>query len=263
MLGGVTDSTPPPPPPPSSFPTGSPPPPPPPGAGTPPPPPPFGAAPPPPGPGYGAAGSVAGSAVPPRANDAAGLRKAAIVLYWCTTGATALLTLAVIRRRGVWNDFEDDPSFSRLVDLEDADDLVGGAAGLLACLALASLIVVSIWSLRVARHAKQAGAADVSPGLACGGWYIPFANVIVPFVQLRKVANHFRRPTQQLNLWQAFTIATFVVSFILQAIDPGDDELSDVSGQLTAQVLFAVLALAGAAVTAYLATRAMRDVEGA
>jgi len=241
-----------PPPPPPGNPAGTPPLPPP-GAGIPPPP--------PPGPGFGSTPVPRGVTV--NVPDAAGLRKAAIILYWCTAAATFLLTLTVVRRRGVWNDFQDEPSLGGLVDLEQADDQVGSAVLLLFCLALAALIVVSIWSYRVGRHARRAGAVDVSPGLACGGWYIPFASLIVPFVQLRRVARHFGRAVQHVNLWQGLAIATFVLSLILQAIDPGSaDDVSDVSGQLTAQVVLSVLVLVSAAATAFVAMRAMREVDG-
>ncbi len=50
--------------------------------------------------------------------------------------------------------------------LDDADSLVGSSFGLLFLLAVATLIVLSIWSLRVGRRARLAGATDVSPGVA-------------------------------------------------------------------------------------------------
>jgi len=107
-------------------------------------------------------------AVPAAPTDTAGLRKAAIVLFWATAAAVVLLAAALISRKGVWSDFESggDVSFS---DLDAADGFVGAAALFAAALGLATTIVVSIWSLRVARHARRAGAAVVSPGLACGG----------------------------------------------------------------------------------------------
>jgi hypothetical protein len=174
-----------------------------------------------------------------------------------------LLTIALVSRRMVWADFEDNPTFEAIADLDDADNFVSGAVLILFGLALATLIVVSIWSLRVARHAQRSGAGGVSPGLACGGWYIPFANLIVPYVQLRHVARHFGRPTQPVSVWQGVAIATFVLSLILQGIDPSAaDDFRDVSGQLTAQIVFGVLLAIAAAVTAYVATTAMREVEG-
>ena len=82
-------------------------------------------------------------------------------------------------------------------------------------LALASIIVLCIWSLRTARHAR-AGGARVSPGLACGGWWIPYANAIVPFVQLRRVARHRGRTTSWVSAWQGLVIATLVLGMGLR-----------------------------------------------
>ena len=65
----------------------------------------------------------------------------------------------------------------------------------------------------------------------------------MPFLQLRRVAEHFRRPTNVLNTWMALAIATLVLSLIFHAsngdgtIDPGDD----VSGMLGREVVFAAL----------------------
>ena len=241
------------------------PPPPPPGSPAPPPPPSsrFGTHPPPPPSAHFEAPSHTAGQVPGTASDTAGLRKAAIVLYWLTVAATALLAIALVRRKSVWSDFEASPDFAGLADVDAADDFVGGMVVLVVLVALATTIVVSLWSLRAVRHAKRAGATGVSPGLACGGWYIPIANLVIPYVQLRRAATHFERPTQFLTYWQGLAIATFVVASVLQAIDPGDvDELADVSGRLTTQVVLGLVLVAFTAVMAFIATSAMREVEG-
>jgi hypothetical protein len=224
-----------------------------------PPPPPSGFAAPQPPP---VAAATPGAAVPASPTDTAGLRKAAIVLFWLAAGATVVLTVAFISRKAVWSDFESggDVSFS---DLDAADGFVGGAALLLAALGLATTIVVSIWSLRVARHAQRAGAAVVSPGLACGGWYIPVANTIVPFIQLRRAADHLRRRTSWLNAWQALVIVSFLLWVGLRgstgdgALDPGDD----VSAMLDREVVFGVLLSISTLATALAATKALSDLE--
>lgn len=197
------------------------------------------------------------------ASDTAGLRRAAIVLYWVTSAAMAVFALALISRKRTWSDYESggDVSFR---DLDQADNFVGGMLFVALALALATTIVVSIWSLRVARHAQRIGAVAINPGLACGGWYIPFANTIVPFVQLRRVADHSQRPTQFLNTWMGLAIATLVLSLIFRAgngdgsFDVGDD----VSAMLTREVVFGVLLVVTTAAMAFVASRAMRDVEG-
>ena len=125
--------------------------------------------------------------------------------------------------------------------------------------------MVSIWSLRVARHAKHAGAVAISPGLACGGWYIPFANTIVPFLQLRRAAEHFRRPTRALNTWMALAIVSLVLWLAFQASDGNGtlDVDDDVSAILSRQVGFAaLLALTFARAWRSSGCAPMRQVEG-
>ncbi len=56
---------------------------------------------------------------------------------------------------------------------------------------VAAVIVLSIWSLRTARHARGCGAHDVSPGLACGSWYIPFGN---PLPTARRIIERLTEP---------------------------------------------------------------------
>ena len=188
------------------------------------------------------------------------------MLFWVTAASMVLLAIAVTNRKSVWDDFESagDFSLSAIDDLDAADGFVGGTLLLTMALALATTIVVSIWSLRVARHAQRAGAVAVSPGLACGGWYIPFANTIVPFLQLRRVANHFRRPTRALNTWMGLTIAALVLWLAFQASDGnGDIDLGDdVSAILSRQVGFTALLAVTMIGMAFFGMRAMRQVEG-
>jgi hypothetical protein len=237
-----------PPPPPPSWPAGgSPSLPPPPPAGAP-----FGA----PTPGYLFPTAVLGASP----TNTGGLRRATIILYWCTAGAAVLLAAALVSRKVTWEGLINGDR--RLSDVEDADDFVGAAAAILILLAIATVIVLSIWSLRTARHARATGAADVSPGLSCGGWYIPFGNLFVPFVQLRRVAVHRRRRTTMVSAWQGLAIGSAVVSIILRAAgDTNDAGVEDISGRLTAQAVTGVLLGAAAVVTAYVASRALQEVD--
>jgi hypothetical protein len=178
--------------------------------------------------------------------------------------ATLPFVAVVAYRKSVWSDFEDGRlTLADLGDLENADDAVAGVSGLVVLLALATTIVLSIWSLRVARRARANGATLVSPGLACGGWYIPFANTIVPFVQLRRVARHGGRPAGHLNTWQAFTIATLVLWIIMRGTNEIEtaDSMDDVSARLSAQVAVGFGITIVTFVMAYVATRALRDLD--
>ena len=182
------------------------------------------------------------------------------ILFWCATAATALLVAATFYRRATFSDVRDGDA--PLEDLDAADGVVGGAVLLQVALAVATLITLSIWSLRAARNAQRVGA-QVSPGWACGGWYIPFANVIVPFVQLRRILRHGGRATTPVSTWQGLVITAFVVSGPLGRL--GDTEsatsMEDVSSRLSTQVFLAVLSTLLLAATAFVATNAMQEVD--
>jgi hypothetical protein len=192
----------------------------------------------------------------------AGLRKATIVLFWCTVGASVLVAIAAVNRRSVWDGFRDGTK--SFADLDDADGLIAGASFVEFLLALAAVIVLSIWSLRTARNATIFGATNVSPGLACGGWYIPFGNLVVPFVQLRRVATHRGGDTSFVSLWQGLLIATVVASGVLRSV--GDLELAedadDVGNRLTTQTFVALAMAVLLAAMTVVAARAMREVDG-
>jgi hypothetical protein len=257
MLAGVSDQIPPPPPPPSAGP-----PPPPPGS--------FGGAtPPPPPPPYGAAPTpvaAPGGSLPPTAGGSRGLATAAIVLFWVTAAAAAFAVIALFNRRAAWQDVVDgDAGLSGLSKLSDADDLVSAANVVTFLAALASVIVVSIWSLRVGRRARARGATDVSPGLLCGSWYIPYASAIIPFIQLRRIARHDGRPRGMVSAWQGLLIAGWVLGTAVGGLEPGEDdvfnEVDDLTDQLTTQSVVGVLALVVLVAMAFVAMRAVRDLD--
>jgi hypothetical protein len=214
-----------------------------------------------PGPPFGAPGyrfpATPLSAAP---TDTRGLRTATIVLFWCATASTAVLLAALITRKATWNSYtHGDRSLS---DLRDADDFVQGASTVTSLVMLAALIVLSIWSFRTARHARLTGANDVSPGLACGGWYIPFADAIIPFVQLRRIARHRQRSTSKVSLWQGFVIAVWVLWAALRGITNLDEDTAeDLSNRLTAEVVVGAILFVGMIVLAYVASRALKDVD--
>jgi hypothetical protein len=193
-------------------------------------------------------------------SDTKGLRTATIVLFWCVSGMSALLLIALISRRVAWSDFRDgDASFA---DLDSADDFVEASNGILSLVILAALIVLSIWAYRTARHAKRTGAADVSPGLSCGGWYIPFANAIVPFVQLRRVARHRGRSTTPVGWWQGALIGAWVLSLALRVVSNEEpDSPDDLLDRLTAEVALGALLVVALVIATVMASRAMKQLD--
>ncbi|MCW2526072.1 MAG: hypothetical protein JWM76_932 [Pseudonocardiales bacterium] len=218
---------------------------------------------------YGAPGGYPGyppqyGSVGPRSTS--GLRTASIILFWLVSAASAILTIAVFARASTWDDFYDNNrTFSGLQDLQNADDFVSGAAGFQGLLTIAAVIVLCLWSKRIADNAVSRGARNVSPGLACGGWFIPIGWFFVPFDQLRKsVAAMHRSPA--LIYWQiAFAgsaIFGSVQSFVVGDLDAGTTDTNDVSGRLTLQGVFCListLCFIGATISAMRATKQIED----
>ena len=216
--------------------------------------------PPPPSPliapsGYTAAGSR-------RPAPTIGLRTATIVLFWCTAGAMGLTAIATGNRLAVWNGFRDGSQ--DLLDVDDADTLVGLAAGLQLLLTLASAIVLSIWSLRSMRGAHVWRAGSPSPGLACGGWYIPLGMFVVPFVQFRKVLRSRRQAATAVNWWQGLFITAGLCSVIFRGGDPERaDSIDDVSAYLGVQTGAAIVLAVLLVLATIAASRAMRELDRA
>jgi hypothetical protein len=196
------------------------------------------------------------------ATDTRGLRVATVVLFWCGAGAVAVLAIAFTVRKGAFERAVDGSGSVQAVD--DADDFVRVMVRVAMLVAVASIVVVCIWSLRTARRARD-GGARVSPGLACGGWWIPYANAVVPFIQLRRVAAHHGRTTSWVSAWQGLVIAAAVLGVGLGGVSGWDerDLPDDISNRLSGQVAFGFALTALCIALAYVAGRAMKDVDGA
>lgn len=192
----------------------------------------------------------------------AGLRKASVILFSCATASFVFVALAAWRRKLVFDGAFFDNEYT-VEDLDNADALIGGAFLLLVVLVLASAIVVSIWSLHTTGNAKRKGHMLVSPGLACGGWYIPVGWLFVPFIQLRKVVTGSSAP---ITTWQLAFVGLWLSYVAFRAFGQFDvtgDAVDDVSSALTAQLVTSAIAAVFAAAATVAAARAMRAVDSA
>ncbi len=242
-------------------------PPPPPGFGVPPPPPPLQSAPPPPAwtgaasapPQYGTSASPGGRLPGGPVQRVSGLAGAIRILFWVVTALTGLTLLAAFNRKSVWDGFQDDTK--SLSDVDSADGLIAGALVVTVLAQLAAVIVLCVWSIRAARNANNLYGATTKPGLAGGSWFIPFANFIVPFLQLRNAFNAARLAAANLNLWQAMLILGAVVNFVgRQAGQLDVSSVSDVSGRLSAQVVWFTISFVGTALAAFFGSRAVMEL---
>jgi hypothetical protein len=162
----------------------------------------------------------------------------------------------------VWTGFVDgNKSFE---DLDNADKLVQGAAVLQIAVQLAAVIMVCLWSNRIAANAKARGAHNVRPGLAAGGWVIPIGWFWVGFTQLRKAVDGVRGVAPNLRRWQVSFIVVGITGFVIRGIG-GDieigDSASDVTDKLGRQGAVGLVSAILFAVASYLAMRATKEID--
>lgn len=190
-----------------------------------------------------------------------GLRKASIILMWVAVAAHAFMTIAAFSRKSVWDGFVDGDK--SLLELDDADSLLGGTLLLSFLATLATAIVLAVWSYRTASNG-QARGAQTSPGLAAGGWFIPIGWFFVSFSQLRKAMGG-RGDTSPVGWWQGLWVVGTIASGV--ALQLFDDDLtqspSEVSDGLRNQSVGLAIATVILAASAVVAVRALKSIDDA
>ena len=192
---------------------------------------------------------------------------ATIWLYWAITAMTVIVTISLFWARSVLEDAaaDRDLGLSEWADVTDAVDVTVGLEGARSAVILAAIILTCLWSKRIADNAKARGVRNVSPGMACGGWWIPVGNIWLGWMHLRRSAMGTRTPTSHLNLWQGFTIASWVFSVVLGVgvtdVDPRISSIRNASDIFLAQAISGIFASGLLLVAAYGATKAIRELD--
>ena len=206
---------------------------------------------------YGGPGAVG------QVQQSSGLRKATVALFWLTAAASGLLALAFFSRKSAVDDFF--AGTKSLSDVVDSDNVVRLAASLQGLLTIAAVIVLCLWSRRIAKNAQARGAPGISPGLACGGWWIPIGFYWVGFGQLKKSVVGVNKTSPNLIRWQIAFVVQSVLGFIVRSAANSLDMAN--SGSLTStlnrQGALGLVSFALFAVTAFFAMKAMSEVDTA
>jgi hypothetical protein len=111
-----------------------------------------------------------------------GLSVAAAILLAISAVLSLLSILALRHRRTVW--IANAGLRGDQTKIDDANDLAATTTGFVFLLFVAIAVLVIIWSWRAAKNLEVLGRPDptLSPGWAIGGWFIPFANYVLPFL---------------------------------------------------------------------------------
>jgi uncharacterized protein DUF4328 len=176
----MSQPPPPPPPPPSEPPSGSDP-------QIPAPPPPA------PPPGYyaeGTAPSPTGSAPsapygpPARWRSLRGITSALTWLFAAHIVLTVVLIIGVLNHLRVLSDKETGGLVFDTKAVNDANGLAAAMIILSGLVAVAIFVLLIIWLYRAAKNNEALGRqnARLGPGWAIGGWFIPLANFVIPFI---------------------------------------------------------------------------------
>ena len=192
----------------------------------------------------------------------AGLRTA---LTWllAVDGVGALATaVAHLHRSVAIGDYRRGGA--TLSQLRTADDAVKTLSGLTILVFLATAIVFVIWQWRSAKNNELLGRLRprFSPGWSIGGWFIPFANLVIPVRIFHDLWQGSDPSTRNFRDWHGLRRwpvigwwwACYVLSGVLQYSVSGDTTLDDI--QRADQVgVAARLFMAAAAVLAIVVVR--------
>jgi hypothetical protein len=126
--------------------------------------------------------------VAPRWRSLKGLTTALTVfLVLAAVGAVFGIVAYAMRISALSDIIDHGLSFSRINTTDDADDLVGAAAGILLFVSFVILVLIIIWSFRASKNNEALGRMypRLKPGWAIAGWLIPLANLVLPLLVLQ------------------------------------------------------------------------------
>jgi hypothetical protein len=181
----------------------------------------------PPPPGPGTAWSAA-PAVQPRFQPLAGLATALTWLIPVAVVAAVAVSATHLLRLDAFNRVLDG-DFSAARDFNDADDAVGATRTILFLLSIAIFVLVVILLFRAVKNAEiwTQSQGRFSAGWAIGGWFIPLANFVIPFMVFLDVWKRSAPGDRRLGspsaalLWCWWLL--YVVGQVLIFLDPTGD----------------------------------------
>ena len=200
-----------------------------------------------------------------------GLGTALFVLMIISAVASGLLLVAAADRFNSVSEAQDDIGSFSLTRASELDDAVENAYGLVALAGLVVFILLIIFLYRLVVNTRNdGGQLRHSNGMAIGGFFIPLANIFIPYRLFIDVIRHLqaRRPgnkrvTVVMNLWWWGYFAAFFFIQIAAAIDTESlDDLQTSDSFLVVGALTMLIATVFGAVAVRRIARLSRSVFG-
>ena len=227
-------------------------------------------APPPPAPppGYYAEGAAPSApyAPPARWRSVRGITTALTWLFAAHIVLTAVLIIGVFNHLRVLSDKETGGLVFDTKAVNDANGLAAAMIILSGIVAIAIFVLLVIWLYWAAKNNEALGRQNprLGPGWAIGGWFIPLANFVIPFIvmddvwrgsdaSIARVDPNWRRSSTLGAIWAwlvtavIFTVPSFIASSTgdVRADEPDKvrrDDIFRIIGAVGA-ILAAVLAM--------------------
>ena len=172
----------------------------------------------PPVPAYPVAGRPAPASEPFK--SVKGLSIALLVLFIVAAAGYGITAITFFARSSTVADLRDGGDVA-LSDLVEADDNVSGAAGFTVLVVIAIFVLLVIWLWRAYSNTRLFGAAPWrwGRGWAVGGWFIPFANFVIPKSLFNDTWRGADQRAQGNERWRKLPVAGIVtvwwVSFVV------------------------------------------------
>ena len=198
-----------------------------------------------------------------------GVGNALRVLFILLAVAQGLFVLTLGNRYAYVSDVQNGKDVLTVERADEVDEYVSLAGGVTVLLSIAVFVLLVIFLYRLVVHTRQKGGTlRHSNGMAIGGFFIPFANIFIPYRLFTDVTRFFReRAPQQrsahviFNWWWWTYVAGLFVLQMATASDSDDIEsLLDSDGYSIVATLLLIAATIFAAIAVRRITNAARSV---
>jgi len=204
-----------------------------------------------------------------------GLKTSLVVLFICTALAALATVGALANRVQVIDDLRKASFLTAELArrAHNADDAVGGAAAALVISVLATGVVFIIWMWRASKNAQVLSRTSprFGPGWSIGGWFIPFANLVIPVLIVQDLwrasgpttspGSGWRRESGSglVGSWWGFLVAGSLVSRATSASGNSLDDLRSQNQAALSGYVFLTVAAVLAAVMVVKLTQRFND----
>lgn len=131
------------------------------------------------------------------------------------------LTLMPVFIASIWESFGDalaDPANSESLDTVDAA-FIGTISQITSLLLYGCLAALCVWSFRATKNARLLGLrTQFSPGWAVGGWLIPLANLVMPYLVARDLFPEGHPARRDAATWWTLEISAVVLGIVAYGV---------------------------------------------